>query len=96
MEFFGIEIKNKNKERERIRKYKKEKYKVFTFAVPEAEYLLYKEFFKSKGGFSHFIRENAEKEGLGHKIELIKSAKAIKGHSLKEYNELEGSIDDGI
>ena len=96
MEIFGIEIKNKNKEREKMRKYKKEKYKVFTFAVPEAEYLLYKEFFKSKGGFSRFIKENVKKEGLERKIELIKSAKAIKEYSLKEYEELEGSIDDGI
>jgi hypothetical protein len=92
----GIKTDIKNKEREKMRKYKKEKYKAFTFAVPEAEYSLYKEFFKSKGGFSRFIRETANKEGLGHKIELIKSAKAIKEHSLKEYDELEGSMDDGI
>jgi len=96
MEIFGIEIKNKKKEREKMRQYKKEKYKVFTFAVPEGEYELYKEFFKSKGGFSKFIREIAEKEGLKRKIELIKSINAIKEHSLKEYEELEGSISDGL
>ena len=96
MEIFGIEIKNKNKEREKMRKYKKEKYKVFTFAVPESEYELYREFFKSKGGFSRFIKETAENEGLRRKIDLIKSVQAIKNHSLKEYEELEGSIDDGI
>ena len=86
----------REKEREKMRKYKKEKYKVFTFAVPEREYELYKEFFRNKGGFSKFIREIAEKEGLKRKIELIKSINAIKEHSLKEYEELEGSISDGI
>lgn len=96
MEIFGIEIKNKNKEREKMRKYKKERYKVFTFAVPEGEYEFYREFFKSRGGFSKFIKKIVEEEGLKRKIELIKSAKAIREYSLKEYEELEGSISDGL
>ena len=83
-----MEANNKNKA--------KRKYKVFTFAVPSKDYELYKEFFKGKGGFSRFIRETIENEGLKRKIELIKSAKAIKKHSLKEYEDLEGTIDDGI
>jgi len=96
MEIFGIEIKNKAKERKKMREYKKERYKVFTFAVPETEYDLYKEFFKKYGGFTKFIKEVVNEKGLKEKIELIKSVKAIKEQSLKEYEELEGSIEDGL
>ena len=96
MEILGFEIKNKNKEREKRRKYKKERYKVFTFAVPESEYELYREFFKKNGGFSKFIKGIVEEKGLKRKIELIKSIRAIKEQSLKEYEELEGSISDGL
>ena len=96
MEIFGFEVKNKSKEREKMREYKKEKYKVFTFAVPESDYGLYKEFFKSRGGFSKFIRKITEKEGLTRKLDLIKSAQAIRENSNFEYNDLEGSVDDGF
>jgi len=74
MEIFGIEIKNKNKEREKMREYKKEKYKVFTFAVPETEYDLYKEFFKKYGGFTKFIKriiDKVNKEKIKEDTELI-------------------------
>ncbi len=91
-----LEFEIKNKEIEKIKKYEKKRYKVFTFAVPENEYEIYKEFFKNKGGFSKFIKEIAEEKGLKRKIELIKSVRAIKEHSLKEYEELEGSLSDGL
>ena len=92
MEIFGIEIKNKAKERKKMREYKKERYKVFTFAVPETEYDLYKEFFKNYGGFTKFIKEVVNEKGLKEKIELIKSVKAIKEQSLKEYEFPRGDL----
>ncbi len=72
------------------------KYKHFSVAFKQDEYENADTFFKNFGGFSKFVKMEMKNEGYKNMSDLLRAAYKIKNSSLKEYNELEDSLSDGL
>ncbi len=71
-------------------------YKHFSIAFKLDEYEYASNFFKKFGGFSKFVKMEMKNEGYSGVNKLLKAAHVIKSSSLKEYNEIEDSLSDGL
>ena len=72
------------------------KYKHFSIAFKLDEYDYANSFFKKFGGFSKFVKMEMKNEGYSDVNELLEAAHILKSSSLKEYNEIEDSLSDGL
>ena len=72
------------------------KYKHFSVAFKLEEYEYADNFFQKFGGFSKFVKMEMQNEGYSRANNLLKAAYRIKSSSLKEYNEMENSLSDGL
>ena len=72
------------------------KYKHFSVAFKQSEYKYANSFFKKFGGFSKFVKTEMKNAGYRDVSDLVKAANKIKKSSLKEYNDMENSLSDGL
>ncbi len=72
------------------------KYKHFSVAFKQDEYKLADNFFRKFGGFSKFVKMEMQNNGYNNVNDLLKAAHKIKNSALKEYNEMENTLSDGL
>ncbi len=72
------------------------KYKHFSVAFKQDEYECADNFFNKFGGFSKFVKIEMKKKGYRNLHDLLRAAHKIKNSALKEYNEMENTLSDGL